>query len=76
MLEEGDVGPRGEAAIAPHEPNVYQKVQAEQVALLLAHRNGSAECDLIERMVRNHELVRRQVSARLETVQLTFGDQP
>ena len=57
-------------------PSIYQGVQVEELALLLAHRIGSAERELISRMLAKHELVRRHVSERLEPVQLTLGDRP
>ena len=62
--------------ILSYEPNVYQRVQAEQVALLLAHRSGATERALIARMLAHHELRRHMVSEKLEPVQLTLGDRP
>lgn len=59
---------------APEPGDTYRAIRDECVAQILAHRNGSAERDLIARMVANHELVRCQVSPNLDPVQLTLGD--
>ena len=56
------------------EPTIYQRVQTEQIELLLAHRSGKTERELIARMMAHHELRRRQVSDKLEPVQLRLGE--
>lgn len=62
------LGQAGEAVIEPGAP--YREIRDQHVADVLAHRNGSAERELIQRMLANRELVRRQVSDKLEPVQL------
>jgi hypothetical protein len=54
----------------------YREIRDQHVAAVIAHRNGSAERELISRMLAGHELRRRQVSARLDPLQLTLGDRP
>ncbi len=58
------------------EPTVYQRVQAEQIALLLDHRSGKTERELIARMMASHELRRRGVSPNLDAVQLRLDEAP
>lgn len=53
--------------------SVYMRVQAEQIELLLAHRSGATERQLIERMLAHHELRRRQVSDKLDPLQLPLN---
>jgi hypothetical protein len=60
---------------APEPGETYRAIRDEAVAQTIAHRNGSAERDLIARMLANHELMRCQVSPNLEPVQLNLGDQ-
>jgi hypothetical protein len=67
----------GEAVILSYEPNVYQRVQEQQIELLLAHRSGATERALLVRMMAAHELRRRQVSENLEPLQLDLlGEHP
>lgn len=64
----------GEAMTEP--ASIYTKLRNDHVARMIALRDGSAERELIQRMVARHELARNGTSPSLEPLQLMLGDRP
>jgi hypothetical protein len=67
VLGEVDCIPGIQAVTNPE--SIFLQLRDDHVARMVALRNGSAERELLTRMVLNHELVRRQVSTRLDPIQ-------